>query len=404
MSLRAGNATVGAQMRILEIETFGRGGLTHYTFNLSTALADRGHEVTLATAAGFELQGRVDIPPGVRIVEVFARSGYRLESSLPTPVWRLLRKVEAVVDALRITALARRLRPDVIHLHCTNPIALLYLACLRLLSAQLVAPAHTITPHEPIRFQKPIYKKLHNLADLVIAHSKFDSDRLLTEFDVRPERVIEIPHGEYGFFERGGETSDRQTARVTLGLDDQDEVALFFGYIREYKGLDLLLESWPAVAEVRPRARLLIAGDPVQLESERRRELEQWATRVGAVHRFDYIPFSDVSTYFAAADVLVMPYRRISQSGVLYLALSVGLPVVAARVGGLPEMLRDDDNALLVPPESPPELASALGRLLGDATLRKRLKRGGLRLAKEHSWPSIAERTEDAFTWLVGGL
>ncbi len=204
------------------------------------------------------------------------------------------------------------------------------------------------------------------------------------------------------FFERGGERPDRETARGSLGLDPENEVALFFGYIREYKGLDLLLEAWETVRDSRPGARLVVAGDPVRLAPERREELEAWAARLGAVARFEYIPFSDVARYFAAADVLVMPYRHISQSGVLYLALSLGVPVVATRVGALPEMLRDGDSAVLVPTEDPGALAEALIRALGDSELRDRLVEGGRRVAEEHSWSSIAERTESAFARLVG--
>lgn len=176
---------------------------------------------------------------------------------------------------------------------------------------------------------------------------------------------------------------------------------MFFGYIREYKRLDLLLEAWPAVVEARPAARLVVAGDPVRLSRERRDELERWAERLGAVHRFGYVPFGDVRRYFAAADALVMPYRHISQSGVLYLALALGVPVVATRVGALPEMLRDGEDALLVPPESPADLPRALIRLLGDAGLREQLAAGGRRIAQEHSWPSIAEQTERTFLRLA---
>ena len=388
-------------MQILEIETFGRGGLTHYTYNLSCALAERGHDVTLITAAGYELEGR-PLPESVRVIPTIGRGSHRFPRAARFGPWR---KLEAIYDAFAVAALARRLRPDVIHLHCTNPVVLLYLRALSRLGRPLVATTHVVTPHEPIRFQESVYRRVHGLGDLLIAHSKFDRDRLLSEFGVQPERVVVIPHGEYGFFERAsgnGEATDRQSAkqgaRQHLGLSMQDEVALFFGYIREYKGLDILLDAWPNVAAARPEARLVVAGDPVQLGPERRGELERQASNLGAVCNFGYIPFSDVERYFAAADVLVMPYRHISQSGVLYLALALGVPVVATRVGALPEMLGDGDSALLVPSESPGELARALTRLLGDADLQERLAVGGKRIAREHSWPSVAEQTERAFT------
>ena len=96
-----------------------------------------------------------------------------------------------------------------------------------------------------------------------------------------------------------------------------------------------------------------------------------------------------------------MPYRRISQSGVLYLALSLGVPVVATNVGALPEVLRDGESALLVPPGSPADLARALQRSLMDDELRRRLAEGGRQVAESHSWPAIAARTEEAFARLV---
>lgn len=389
-------------MKILEIETFGRGGLTHYAYNLSLALAERGHEVDLVTAAGFELEGRDALPPEVRVHQVIGRAGRRFGDRAPAFARGLFRKLEALYDAFSVARLARRLEPDVIHLHCTNQIAWAYLWALDKLRRPLVSTAHVVTPHERIPWQDTIYRGIHGLGNLIVAHSVFDRQRLLDEFTVEPERVVVIPHGEYGFFERGGAAMDRAAARQELGLGPEEEVALFFGYIREYKGLDLLFEAWPEVTESRPAARLLVAGDPVQLGASRREELETWARRLGAVIQFGYIPFADVARYFAAADVLVMPYRHISQSGVLFLALSLGVPVVATRVGALPEMLIDGESALLLAPESTEELARTLIRALEDPELRQRLSLGGRRVADEHSWTSIAARTEAAFSRLLG--
>ena len=106
----------------------------------------------------------------------------------------------------------------------------------------------------------------------------------------------------------------------------------------------------------------------------------------------------------AAADLLVLPYRRISQSGVLYLALSLGVPVVASAVGAWPDLLTNGEQALLVEPGSPSALADALVRALRDPGLRERLAAGGGAVARAHAWPAVAERTEQAFRALLARL
>jgi glycosyltransferase involved in cell wall biosynthesis len=383
----------GRPLRIVEIETFGRGGLAHYAYNLSTALAQRGHDVTLVTASGYELDGRTTSPSGVRVMDIVGRLERRAGA------W--FRKVGALVDAFAVTRLVRRLRADVVHLHCTNQIALAYLILLRSTGIPVVFTAHVVTPHERSAVQDTIHRWTHRLSRLLIAHSDFDRNRLVEEGGVRPERVVVLPHGEYGFFAPETGLVDRTVARRELGIASDADVALFFGYIREYKGLDVLLESWPAVLASRPQARLLIAGDPVQLPPGRRQELERVATQVGAIHRLEYVPFSEVSRYFAASDVLVLPYRHVSQSGVLFLALALGLPVIATRVGALPEVLTDGESGLLVTPGSSAELARALSTLLGDAALRSRLAAGGRAVAAQYTWPSIAEGTESVFRSLI---
>lgn len=398
----ADEPTTGAsrRMRVLEVETFGRGGLIHYAYNLSCALAERGVEVTLVTAAAYELEGRA-LPPRVTLVKAIARVTHRLRASLPAVVLGWAVKLEALADAVTVAGLARRIGPDVVHLHCTNQSALAYLILLRLTGIPVAVTAHVVTAHERSRIQDAVHRRIHRLSPLIIAHSEFDRQRLIEEFAIDPRKVTVIPHGEYGFFARDAAPVEPDAARRRLGLDGRDEVALFFGYIREYKGLDVLLDAWPAVAKARPAARLVIAGDPVRLDPARRDALLAAATRVGAIHRFGYVPFSEVSTYIAAADVLVLPYRHVSQSGVLFLALAEDLPVVATRVGALPEVLRDGESGLLVPPESPAALAEALIRVLGDGDLRRRLAAGGRAVAARHDWPAIAERTESALAELV---
>lgn len=387
-------------MKILELETFGHGGLAHYVYNLVGALAERDHQVSLMTTVGYELAART-LPPGADVQPILARRTGGAAPPTPGLAAGTLRKAEALTDALRAAAAIRRLAPDVIHLHCTNPVAAWYLSLLRCLNRPLVFTAHVVTPHEPMPLQKIVFGRAHRLADQLIAHSDGDRCRLIRELSVSPGKVTVIPHGDYAFFDELGEPVSRHAARRHLGLDEVAPVALFFGYVREYKGLDILLDAWSTVLERCPNARLLIAGNADRMPSSRRRELVEWATRVGALHRFEYVPLGEVRRYFAAADALVMPYRSISQSGILYLGLSLGVPIVATNVGGIGEVLEHRDSALLVPPESAAALAEAVAELLDDAALRRKLIRGGRAIAVRHGWPVVAERTEALFRQLV---
>jgi glycosyltransferase involved in cell wall biosynthesis len=389
-------------MRILEIETFGRGGLVHYSYNLARALAERGHEVTLLTTRGYELHDR-PIPSGMAVHTPLARFTNGRGRALPGLIIDRARSAEAVLDAVKAAAFARRTRPDLIHFHSTNTSSLLYLMLLRTADIPVVTTAHQVTPHERIRFQDAIYRRIHRLPDAVVAHSEVDRRRLVQEFGLDGGSIVVVPHGEYGFFDGGRDIPEPDQARRHLGLQAHHEVVLFFGHIRDYKGLDLLLECWPVVAAARPNARLVVAGDPGRLSDDRRNELRARADAVGAIHRFEYIPFAEVATYFSASDVVAMPYRKLSQSGVLYLALSQGVAVVASAVGGIPEVLTDGESGLLVPPGSVSALGEALIRVLADEELRSRLAAGGGSVAREHSWPAIAKAIERVFRRLVAG-
>jgi glycosyltransferase involved in cell wall biosynthesis len=389
-------------MHIVEIEVYGRGGLAHYAYNLSLALAERGHNVTLITNVAYELENHCLTPRNLRVAKQLGRLSQGTQAWLPRPLQKaLVNKIEAITDGYTILRKTRSLRPDLVHLHLTNSIALFYLFLLRRLGIPVVFTVHNVTPHEKIHWQKSILKSLYRQADLLIAHSEVDATRLEKEFSHSRDHTVVIPHGSYGFFASGVTSSSQESARRALKLAPDDEVVLFFGYIREYKGLDVLLDAWPSVVAARPRARLLVAGDPLNLPTERRVELESQLRAMGAIVHFSYIPFDHVVGYFQAADTLVMPYRKLSQSGVLFLGLSMGLPVVATAVGGLPETLTDGESALLVPPESAELLAHAVIRVLAEPVLRSRLEAGGLRVCAHHGWESIAVQTERAFFSLM---
>ncbi len=193
---------------------------------------------------------------------------------------------------------------------------------------------------------------------------------------------------------------DRTTARHKLGVGPDDYVALFLGLIRPYKGADILLE---AAARLGPgtRWRFLVAGEPwgklgTQLEELHHRLKLEDRVRLD----LGWIAESRVAVCLAAADLLVLPYRAGSQSAVAPLALAHGLPVLSTAVGGLPELIEDGVNGLLIPPGDPAALAAALERL--DAGRLRELGDGAKAAAARLTWDAYASTLEILLKRLSG--
>ena len=194
-----------------------------------------------------------------------------------------------------------------------------------------------------------------------------------------------VLHPLYAQFDRGRYT--RESARARLGLDG--EVVVFFGYVRRYKGLDILLEAWPRVRERRP-ATLVVAGEFYE-DAAPYRALAAAAGGEPTVRLLGrYLPDDEVEALFKAADVVVLPYRSATQSGVTHVAYALGVPVITTDVGGLSETVRPGETGLVVPPEDPAALAEAIVRFF-EHDLGPRLRAGVEALRAAHSWERLAD-------------
>jgi glycosyltransferase involved in cell wall biosynthesis len=244
------------------------------------------------------------------------------------------------------------------------------------------------------------------VCDNLIAHEPRFFDRAFTDWMMRNsdgylvmsdavERDLErlkpgaprrrVPHPFYAQFDRGRYT--RETARAALGL--AGDVALFFGYVRRYKGLDTLLTAWKRVRAERPGATLLVAGEFY----DKPEPYEALALAAGGVRLLNrYLPDDEVEAMFRAADVTVLPYRAGTQSGVTHVAYALGSPVIATRVGGLTETVREGETGLTCPPEDPDALARVLVRFFAEG-LRERMAAPIEALKEAHSWDALARST-----------
>jgi glycosyltransferase involved in cell wall biosynthesis len=353
-----------------------------YDHHLASALARRGHEVELLTAP-FAF-GEPPAADGYRRRELFLPLSGRLLRRSPRSRLRFVVKgAEYVPSVLRLVRGVNALKPDVVHVQwvALPRHDLRWLARLRR-SRPLVLTAHNVVPH--VGEADPIQRRqLYSAFDRIVVHTRGGAEQL-ERFGVPPERVVRIPHGT---FDAPPATSIQPPSGRTL---------LFFGLIRRYKGLSVLVR---ALEEI-PYARLIVAGDPVEPVDD----LKRIAWRAGVEDRIEwrlgYLPSEDVQALMREATLTVFPYLSgESASGALSTALGHGRPAVVTEALG--ETVREYGAGLVVPPADPRALADAINRLLDDTSALKEAFLGTERARQALSWPAVAEAHERLYSDLV---
>lgn len=346
-----------------------------YDHALAAALARAGAEVELVTSRF--LYGPTPESEGYEVSERFYRRS--AERGLEARGRVAFKMAEHVPDMLRFR---RAEHADVVHYQWLTVPGL----DARLLPAARprVMTAHYILPPRPGRRQLASARSVFGRMDAVVAHSGHSARRLRDELGVEAERVRVIPHGAFDYLTRLPD--ERPLPDELLGAEGP--VILFFGLLRPYKGIDLLLKAFRSVQG----AELWIVGNPrMPLEPLRRLAAEAGGT-VRFVPRFITDP--EIPAYFRRADLVVLPYRDAEHSGVLYTALAFGKPMVLSAVGGFPELAREHGAARLVPAGNVAELAQALAGLVDDEQARAELAAAAGRAASgPNSWDSIGEQT-----------
>lgn len=361
-----------------------RGGIAHYTTLLARAFAAR-HDVAMISFSrlypGFLFPGATQ----------FDASGEAIAPPVPA---------ERVVDSLLPwTWLAagrrlRRLAPDLLIVPWWHPFFGPSLGA----AARAARPrgesgpkrvflCHNVEPHEPAPGLRALAAYGLGAADGFLVHARSEAKRLTRYAGDRPVRVH--PHPSYEVFHAAA--PDREGARAAL--DARGRTILFFGYVRPYKGLADLLA---ALALARPDSwdLLYVVGEFYEPRERYAEALAHPALR-GKVRVVDrYVANEEVAAYVAAADVVALPYREATGSGIAQVAFGGGTPVIATRTGGLEEVVEEEVTGLLVPPGDPSALARAVERYF-DEEMAPRLREGVARARGRFTWEALTEALID---------
>jgi glycosyltransferase involved in cell wall biosynthesis len=350
-----------------------------YDHALCHALGAAGAEVELFTSRF--AYGPVAPADGYARRELFYRAAIGGPGSRLRTVAKL---AEHVPDMLRYRSAARA--ADVVHFQWLSVQHLDGRLLPR--GRPLVLTAHDVLPREPRPGQLAAQRRSYDRFDAVVVHSAHGRDRLTGELGIDPARVHAIPHGAFTHLAAGpAQPPPFETDRP---------VVLCFGLMRPYKGIDLLLEAWRMIGTPPAQAELWIAGMPRMDISPL---LAAAPPNVRFVPRF--INDAELPAYFQRADLVVLPYREIDQSGVLFTALAFGKPLLLSDVGGFPEVAQTG-AARTFPAGDASALRDALRELLDDpVALAEMAARARAATDGEYSWDETARRTLDLYGSLL---
>lgn len=291
--------------------------------------------------------------------------------------------------AVRLLNAIRQFKPDVIH--CQEDTRDYLALALPFMSKwPFVLTVHDPRPHtgeaavRRARSRHGLYlKQLRRHSDTIIVHGDSMLPDAESAFPRLKGSIFSIPHGPNGRL-RG----------EAIPFDWEPGVCLFFGRIEEYKGLPYFIAAIRALRAEGVAVTGVIAGRGPELD----RLIPQLAGDTAFVVEDRFLTPPEVRAWFLRANVVVMPYLNATQSGVLAYAFGLGRPVVASRVGGLPDVVQDGVSGLLVPPQDVASLAAAIRKIIEDSALARRMSAAAIGLAEGPlSWATIARQTEEVY-------
>jgi D-inositol-3-phosphate glycosyltransferase len=246
----------------------------------------------------------------------------------------------------------------------------------------------------------------YQMADHIFVHTERMKAELSTDFRVPQQKVSVIPFGINSVFPAGHFTS--ADAKERLGLRVGERTALFFGQIAPYKGLEYLVGAMAELARRNGDLRLIIAGKVKPGHTEYWNEIQQEILRAGiqnrVIERIEFIPDAEVELYFKAADVVIIPYTHIFQSGVPFLAYNFGLPVIAADVGSLSEVIIEGKTGFVCKPRDPVDLAKSIEAYFSSELYRHlEIRRQEIQdfANDKYSWTRVGEITRGVYRGLL---
>jgi glycosyltransferase involved in cell wall biosynthesis len=356
-----------------------KGGISHYTGLMYRALSKK-YDVTMLSFS-FQYPGFLYKKEQKDFSnDTFKIEGTRYELNTVNPInW--------LVTARKINDL----RPDLVIIQWWHPY---FAPCYQVLAGhirgRILFICHNVFPHERFPMDKWLTKHTLKKGNFYIVQSGQDEKDLKSVIsDAVYKRAV---HPTYNAFRM--QNISKEKARESLCIPQDDNVLLFFGFVRKYKGLDCLIKAMPEVRGMVENIRLLVVGDFGEDKEDYLSLIKEKKVQ-DLINIYDgYIPDREVEKFFAACDVVVLPYKSATQSGIVQIAYGFNKPVIATSVGGLPDVVTEGKNGFLVESENQKALADAIVRFYTSGE-KEKLVAGVEEENYRFSWDRMVECIEN---------
>jgi glycosyltransferase involved in cell wall biosynthesis len=358
-----------------------RGGIAQHTGILYNKLTERGHQVSVFT---FKRQYPKIFFPGKTQLDNSADEAVRI------PTRRILDSI-GPLSWFKVFRIIKKYKPDLLIFKYWMPFFAPCFGTITRLTKlftdiKILYLCENIVPHERRFGDLALTKYAFGKVDYFIVQSEVVRKQLL---QVLPEALHKlVPHPVY---EVVGEALEKSEAKRRLGIKEKN-VILFFGIVRAYKGLDYLLVAMPQIL-ARVKVKLLVVGEFYEPEAKFRSMIEALDLNGSVEITSDFVPNEDVSLYFSAADVVVLPYKSATQSGIVQIAYHLDKPCIVTDVGGLAEVVIDGKTGFVVKPNDAEHLAEAVIRFYLEEREQEFVE-NVRHEKKKYSWENMIAATE----------
>ena len=380
------------KQNIAIIDPLGAHGSSHHFYLFGQAKGLTKNDVSISLYTNNETDNpNID---GVRFF-TFYKNIFKSKSKFISGIKWVVGSVSAIFHA-------RFSGTSIFHFHIfyTNILILFNLLLVKLLFGKVVLTVHDVTSFADENESTIISKFFYNLTDIVLTHNAFSKNEIIKVTSISSSNIYIIPHGNYTPFI--SIQNDKNNSKEKLNLPKDKTILLFFGMIKKVKGLEILLEAFKKVVDTNSDIVLLIAGKPWENDfAEYQKIIDRNNLSQHIILHTKFIPHEDVEHYYCASDLVVLPYKKIYQSGVLMMTLSYERPAIVSNLPPLMEVISDNENGFLFETENTKDLSDKLIQILDDKKNLEIVRKKGIELINtKYGWDEIGMLTKSAYETL----